>query len=113
MQKCAHMNVVKVISCFIEGENVYVVMRKANSGNLKREISKRVYAKQPFTEVEIINFFTQICLGLRAVHKKNIIHRDLKTSNIFLHSENDNKVCILGDFGVGKELSTMTNMAIT
>jgi NIMA (never in mitosis gene a)-related kinase len=44
---------------------------------------------------------TQIYLAIKHVHDRKIIHRDLKTQNIFLTKNNDVK---LGDFGIVKHL---------
>ena len=41
MQKCAHPNVIEVLGCFIEDENLYVIMRLASGGNLQRELNRR------------------------------------------------------------------------
>lgn len=46
-------------------------------------------------------FFIQICIGLYHLHSNNILHRDLKTLNIFLTKENKIKI---GDLGVAKML---------
>lgn len=42
-----------------------------------------------------------MCLALKHVHDKKIIHRDLKSSNVFLKVDN---TILLGDFGIAKEL---------
>lgn len=39
-----------------------------------------------------------------AMHNKNILHRDIKTQNIFIAKNNILKI---GDFGISKELETM------
>lgn len=44
------------------------------------------------------------------MHSKNILHRDIKTQNMFLTSEN---IVKLGDFGIAKELGTNANMTKT
>ena len=36
------------------------------------------------SEDAIIDWFVQMCLGLKHVHDKHILHRDLKTQNIFV-----------------------------
>lgn len=38
----------------------------------------------------------KIALGIKSIHKKNIIHRDIKPQNILLDADNNPKIC---DFG--------------
>lgn len=45
-----------------------------------------------------------------AMHSKNILHRDIKTQNIFIAKNN---VLKIGDFGISKELETMNQKAMT
>jgi NIMA (never in mitosis gene a)-related kinase len=45
-----------------------------------------------------------------AMHAKNILHRDIKTQNIFITKNN---VLKIGDFGISKELDTLNKMALT
>jgi serine/threonine protein kinase len=52
----------------------------------------------------------QITLGVMAMHSKNILHRDIKTQNIFI-AKND--ILKLGDFGISKELNTINAKAQT
>ena len=49
-------------------------------------------------------------LGLAYIHKKNILHRDLKAQNIFLTKEENVKI---GDLGVAKTLSSTNKFAST
>ncbi len=49
-----------------------------------------------------LSWLIQIAFGLQYIHKKNILHRDLKTQNIFLTSQNIIKI---GDFGISKVAS--------
>ena len=51
-------------------------------------------------ETQILRFFLQTCLGLHALHKKRILHRDLKTENIFLNKQNEVRI---GDFGLARQ----------
>jgi len=44
------------------------------------------------------------------MHSKHILHRDLKTQNLFLSRSNVIKV---GDFGIAKALNHTTDMANT
>jgi NIMA (never in mitosis gene a)-related kinase len=45
-----------------------------------------------------------------AMHSKNILHRDIKTQNIFISKGN---VLKIGDFGISKELQTLNEKAMT
>jgi NIMA (never in mitosis gene a)-related kinase len=47
-----------------------------------------------------------VCLGLYYLHSKNIIHRDLKTLNIFLCKDNHAKI---GDLGAAKKIEQDEN----
>lgn len=37
-----------------------------------------------FSESQILEWFTQLCLGMKHIHDRKILHRDLKGQNIFL-----------------------------
>ena len=43
-----------------------------------------------------------MCLALRHVHSKHVIHRDIKGGNIFINNNEGTLECLMGDFGVGK-----------
>ena len=51
-----------------------------------------------------------MCLGVKYLHEHNIIHRDLKTSNIYL-GEGDK--IVIGDFGISKIFNNNQSMSRT
>jgi serine/threonine protein kinase len=49
----------------------------------------------------------QILNGLRHLHQNRIVHRDIKSLNIFLTKDG---LCKLGDFGVSRQMTEQTMM---
>jgi len=105
-----HSNIVLYIESFVENSKLYIVMELADGGDLSAAIAKRKEAKVFFTEEEVMRIFVQICLALKHVHEHNILHRDLKSQNIFLTSQG---VVKLGDFGIAKVLEASCEQAQT
>ena len=65
---------------------------------------------RPLHEKVIWKYFIEMCLGLLYLHHNKILHRDIKTINMFLNKDD----CIkIGDLGVAKVLNQTANMAHT
>lgn len=62
-----------------------IVMDYADGGDLQSKIKEKHAQKQKtgvleyFNEDQVLNWFTQICLALKHVHDRKILHRDLKS----------------------------------
>ena len=91
--------VVKYYESFLQNEELNIVMEYCDNGDLCHYLSEQ---KQPLKEDLIWQIFIKITLGLTAIHKIKILHRDLKTLNIFLKKDMEIKI---GDLGVAKELN--------
>jgi len=63
-----------------------------------------------FEESQILDWFVQICLALKHTHDRKILHRDLKSQNVFVTSRNSLK---LGDFGIARVLNSTMDVAHT
>lgn len=85
-------------------------MEYCEVGDLAYHIKKKKKEGVPFTEEEILNWFIQISISLEYIHGRKILHRDIKSQNIFLTSNNTVK---LGDFGISKLLETTCEAAMT
>jgi NIMA (never in mitosis gene a)-related kinase len=94
---------------FIDSSNLNIVMEYCDGGDLSHYLNYFSKNGKNLNEDKIWKFFIQISLGLAYIHSKKILHRDLKTLNIFLTK--DEKVKI-GDLGVAKVLN-QTNFART
>lgn len=103
LQVLNHPNIISFKDVYKDKhQNLNVVMEYADGGDLKEQISKRKQANSPFTEDEVLNFFTQICLALKHCHDRKILHRDLKPQNVFLTRRG---VVKLADFGISRVLN--------
>ena len=71
----------------------------AAGGDLNRRLIER--GGQPFPEEHILTWLVELCSAMHYVHKKKVLHRDLKLQNIFLSSMSSVR---LGDFGIARVL---------
>ena len=111
LKKLDHPNIIKFKEVFIQrkpNEALNIVTEFADGGDLSQKIEQQ--KKKPFPESQILDYITQICLALQHIHKKKIIHRDLKSGNVFLMKSGLVK---LGDFGIAKGLKSTWEKAKT
>jgi len=76
-----------------------IVMEYADKGDLYQKIIEHKKTAKFFEESEIWRIFIQLVKGLKALHDLKILHRDLKSANVFLLSDGTAK---LGDLNVSK-----------
>ncbi len=69
-----HPNVVSIYDCFDDENNVYLLMELATDGNLYSVTEKG----HCFTEEAASIVVREVVNGIREMHKKDIIHRDIK-----------------------------------
>ena len=98
----SHKNVIGYKEAFWNEKNktLNIVMEYCDDGDLETKIKLTKRNKQRFEESLIWNYSIQILRGLKALHDKKILHRDLKSANIFLTKENNQ--CKIGDLNVSK-----------
>ncbi|CUG91630.1 serine-threonine protein kinase, putative [Bodo saltans] len=110
MSKLNHPNIVQFVEAFIENKALWIVMEHADSGDLENELLGYCNRKHYMPEDKIMNIFIQIALGLRQLHKQHLLHRDLKSANVFMTAAGGVK---LGDFGFAKQLNYTMALAST
>ena len=87
---------------FDEKDNTLgMVMEYADGGDLYQKIIENRKRQVLFEESDIWRIFIQLVKGLKALHELNILHRDLKSANVFLMRDGSVK---LGDLNVSKVL---------
>ena len=106
-----HTNIIKFHEVFISRKpktNLNIVMDYADNGDLQLKIKEQ--KGKYFSEKQILDWFTQICLAIKHIHDRKILHRDLKTQNIFITKTGMAK---LGDFGIAMCLNLTLDFAKT
>ena len=105
-----HPNIVSYCDSFMSGRMLCIVMEFADAGDLSQLIKRKRSINEKLRENEVLPIFVQCCLALHYVHKQHILHRDLKSQNIFMMLSG---VVKLGDFGIAKVLDHTAAEAIT
>jgi serine/threonine protein kinase len=91
-----HRNIVAVSDLLEANQTAYIVMQYVEGRSLDQFLNER---GPRLAEAELQHIFRQILDGLEAVHHENILHRDVKPSNIYLTSRGR---VILLDFGAAR-----------
>ncbi|GFQ76787.1 hypothetical protein TNCT_656011 [Trichonephila clavata] len=108
LSQMKHPNIITYHKSFEENGNLYIVTDYCDGGDLysKIQAQKGTY----FKENQILDWFVQICLAVKHVHDRRILHRDIKTQNIFLTKSG---IAKLGDFGIARILNNTSELART
>nr|XP_019607733.1 PREDICTED: serine/threonine-protein kinase Nek5 isoform X2 [Rhinolophus sinicus] len=109
LAKMKHPNIVTFFSSFQEHNRLFIVMEYCDGGDLMKRINRQRGVL--FSEDQVLSWFVQISLGLKHIHDRKILHRDIKTQNIFLSK--NGMVAKLGDFGIAKVLNNSMELART
>src|SRR5881394_4453937 len=88
-----HPNVVQVFSSGTDHGQFYIVMELVEHGSLDDLIEQR----KRLPEEQVLESGIQVAKGLRAAHRKGLIHQDVKPANILFVDEHIAKI---GDFGL-------------
>ncbi|NP_001085175.1 NIMA-related kinase 3 S homeolog [Xenopus laevis] len=108
LSKMKHPNIVTFRESFEGDGHLYIVMEYCQGGDLLQKI--KLQRGRLFTEQTILQWFVQICLAVQHIHEKRVLHRDIKSKNIFLTQNCNIK---LGDFGSARILTSPGAYACT
>lgn len=76
--------IIKYEESFVKKEHILIITEYADGGDLYQLIDRMKRQKTSMPEPKIVAIFHQLCLAIKYIHDKKIMHRDLKTQNIFL-----------------------------
>uniref|UniRef100_A0A8D2BL13 Serine/threonine-protein kinase PLK n=1 Tax=Sus scrofa TaxID=9823 RepID=A0A8D2BL13_PIG len=88
-----HRNIVAFHGHFADHDHVYMVLEYCSRQSLAHVLE----ARRTLTEPEVRYYLRGLVSGLRYLHQRRIVHRDLKLSNFFLNKNMEVKI---GDLGL-------------
>ncbi|PIC21995.1 hypothetical protein B9Z55_026638 [Caenorhabditis nigoni] len=90
-------HIIEMFAMYVAGTEAVFIVDFADQGDLGNRCTL------PLHPSLAQNYFRQLIWGLDFIHKKNIVHRDIKPLNLFLKSPNKLKI---GDFGMAERYRT-------
>mmetsp|Transcript_91900 Transcript_91900/g.163610 ORF Transcript_91900/g.163610 Transcript_91900/m.163610 type:complete len:376 (+) Transcript_91900:62-1189(+) len=110
-----HPYIVRYWESFMKNHQLCIVMDYCEGGDLWQYISAQKRKHTTIPEVQVLRWFTQMCLALKYMHERNVLHRDIKTQNVFLSKKegSDMRCAKIADFGIAKVLKDSASMAQT
>ncbi|XP_034077987.1 serine/threonine-protein kinase Nek9 isoform X2 [Gymnodraco acuticeps] len=103
-----HNNIIAYFNHFLDKNTLLIELEYCNGGNLYDKINHQ--NGKLFSEEVVIWYLYQVASAVSHIHKAGILHRDIKTLNIFLTKTDLIK---LGDYGLAKKLDNEFSMAET
>jgi len=102
----SHPNLIQYRDSFLEEAAgvLLIVMSFAESGDLRNAVANAQALRTPLPEPAILCWLRQMVAGLGHLHSQGVVHRDLKSSNIFLCDGMSH--IRIGDFGISKVLES-------
>jgi len=101
LKSLRHSGIVRYHDHFVDDSYLCIVQDYCLGGDLGIEIKRRAKSADHFGESEVLDLFVQVAEALDYVHGHRVLHRDLKTGNLFLDGAGN---VLLGDFGIAKQL---------
>lgn len=99
--------IVQYLDAFIQKNSLFLILEYCNGTDLKAFLKKA----RALPDRSIWRYFLRIGLGLQYLHSKRILHRDIKSDNIFLHGTDEG--LRVGDLGLARMLSDTQSGAST
>ncbi|QNE20361.1 serine/threonine protein kinase [Kribbella qitaiheensis] len=85
----------------------YLVLTYADGGSLADKIKAG-----PLEIADVVDIVTQVGAGLKQLHARGVLHRDVKPANVLFRSDPAGDRAMLGDLGLGKSLETVSQLTM-
>ncbi|XP_076869419.1 serine/threonine-protein kinase Nek11 [Brachyhypopomus gauderio] len=109
LSQLLHPAILKFFTSFLERDVFCIITEYCEDGDLDCKLEELREAGETLSEGQISDWLIQLLLGLNYMHQRRILHRDLKSKNVFLKKN----VVKIGDFGVSCLLIGSCDLATT
>ena len=99
MSSIDHPNILKLHESFETDDNIYLLLHLCEGGDLFERVTKKIYS-----EKQAARYVLQMLGAVRYLHRRDIVHRDLKLENFLLDTTKDDSELKLTDFGYSRYL---------
>ena len=84
MASLSHPNVVRYFDSFLDEGKLNIIMEFCDQGDLQQYLKRRTRDRESVAEDDIWRIFLQIAAGLHYLHMQRVLHRDMKSANVFM-----------------------------
>ncbi|XP_071764569.2 uncharacterized protein LOC139918927 [Centroberyx gerrardi] len=84
LKTTSHPHIVSSKNSFQDGDTYYIVMDYCQGGSLAEKIKEKRESGGEFEECQILNWLIQICMAMKYIHDKGLLHKDLMPKTVFL-----------------------------
>ena len=109
MAALSHRHIVEYRTAWVNGKQLLLFMEYVSRGDLAALVTEHATRQEHFDTGRLLRWAMQLTDALSYMHSQCVLHRDIKTGNIFLTENGDVKV---GDFGTSRLLNA-ASLAIT
>mmetsp|Transcript_106628 Transcript_106628/g.340235 ORF Transcript_106628/g.340235 Transcript_106628/m.340235 type:complete len:935 (-) Transcript_106628:106-2910(-) len=119
LREMLHPNIVAYRDSYVnQGGHLCIFMEYCEHGDVHSYLKSTKCNGKPLPgEGQVLEWLVQITLALQALHARRILHRDLKTQNVFLtgqmRKQHQGFALKLGDLGIARVLDSSTELAAT
>ncbi|KAF5900975.1 serine/threonine-protein kinase Nek11, partial [Clarias magur] len=104
-----HPAILRFYTSFLERDAFCIITEFCEDGDLECKLEQLRVSGEALSESEVMDWLVQLLLGVDYMHERRILHRDLKTKNVFLKKN----VVKIGDLGVSCLLMGSCDLATT
>jgi serine/threonine protein kinase len=91
----------------LEDGRPFLVLTYADRGTLADRLKEK-----PLPLAEAVDVVVQVGRGLQALHRRGLLHRDVKPANVLFRSTDDGERAVLSDLGLGKSLDEVSRITM-